>query len=449
MAERERTTITIQDPLLEEVQSGQRVNGTIDDDNDDEQHHETYLDKSLQRLDFMLSMLGFHQTSILSFGLSWIAFVVVGIVIPVVTLELWSCSSCEEYQVKDFEFDVLASQASLGAVSLLCMSYDLRKYGIRKFLFVDRYSGHITRFMDEYLRGIRNSYRQLMFWLLPCFILKTVREFIWLSYVNEAWWQSLGIALALIISWVYVNVISLAACILFHLVCNLQVIHFEDYGKLLERESNLFVLMEEHIRLRNYLTKISHRFRIYVVLVFLVVTASQFVTLMQTFSYEGKVTFINGGDFVINSIIQVVGTTLCLHAATKISHRAQGIASVASKWHALVTCSSEGIQSRRSFSAGSMGSVNNSGFLPTAENSESDLESLEHMTIPANVRLASFVSSYHMRQSFVLYLQTNPGGITIFGLTVDRALISTIFFIELSLVLFVLGQTIVFSGPSS
>lgn len=45
----------------------------------------------------------------------------------------------------------------------------------------------------------------------------------------------------------------------------------------------------------------------------------------------------------------------------------------------------------------------------------------------------------------VLYLQNNPGGITIFGWTVDRALINTIFFIELSLVTFVLGKTIVFT----
>ena len=46
----------------------------------------------------------------------------------------------------------------------------------------------------------------------------------------------------------------------------------------------------------------------------------------------------------------------------------------------------------------------------------------------------------------VMYLQTNAGGITIFGWTVDRALLNTIFFIELSLITFVLGKTIVFSS---
>ncbi|GAB2280600.1 hypothetical protein Dimus_015229 [Dionaea muscipula] len=445
MAGEESTTITIQEPLIQVIQAQEQsehsVSGIVDD---------THLDKSLHRLDFLLSFLGFHQTSVFSSGLSWIAFLVVGIALPVVILKLGNCSAsaCEKYQVEDFEYDVLASQASLGVASLLCLSYNLRSYGIRKFLFVDRYSGHVVRFMDQYIHKIRNSYCQLVFWLLPCLILKTAREIVRLSNVNEGWWQSAGISLALIISWTYVNSINLAACILFQLVCNLQVIHFEDYGKLLERESNIFDLMEKHIRLRNYLSEISHRFRIYLVLLFLIVTASQFVTLMQTTGYDGTITLINGGDFVVNSVIQVVGITLCLHAATKISHKAQAIASVAAKWHAFVTCSLEGMQSRRRLlSFGSLGSANNySSRLRYNYYSESDLESLDSMTLPAELRLASsFVSSYHMRQSFVLYLQTNPGGITIFGWTVDRAFISTIFFLELSLVLFVLGQTIVLS----
>lgn len=44
--------------------------------------------------------------------------------------------------------------------------------------------------------------------------------------------------------------------------------------------------------------------------------------------------------------------------------------------------------------------------------------------------------------SAVTYLQSNPGGVTIFGWTIDRVLINTIFFVEMSLVLFVLGKTI-------
>lgn len=139
-------------------------------------------------------------------------------------------------------------------------------------------------------------------WSLPCFILKTVREVIRILYVHhESWWLSTAICLALIVSWTYLSMISLSASLLFHLVCNLQVIHFEDYAKLMERESDILVMIEEHRRLCYHLTKISHRFRIYLILEFVVVTASLFVTLFQTTGYSGKITYINGGDFAVSS----------------------------------------------------------------------------------------------------------------------------------------------------
>uniref|UniRef100_A0A2P2PSZ7 Uncharacterized protein LOC8278424 isoform X1 n=1 Tax=Rhizophora mucronata TaxID=61149 RepID=A0A2P2PSZ7_RHIMU len=68
---------------------------------------------------------------------------------------------------------------------------------------------------------------------------------------------------------------------------------------------------------------------------------------------------------------------------------------------------------------------------------------MDSMTLHTSTQVASHVCSYHRRQAFVMYLQNNPGGITIFGWTVDRALINTIFFLQLTLVTFVLGNTIV------
>ncbi|XP_057984887.1 uncharacterized protein LOC110631696 isoform X3 [Hevea brasiliensis] len=364
-------------------------------------------------------------------------------------LELSKCGGCEKYQIKDFELDIVASQACLAAVSLACLSHSLRKYGIRKFLFLDRRSGPImARFGHKYVQQMKDSLRLLILWSLPCFILKVVREVIRVLYVqHESWWLSAAILFGLILSWGYVSTISLSASILFHLVCNLQVIHFDDYAKLLERESDVLVFIEEHIHLRYHLSKISHRFRIFLLLQFCVVTASQIVTLFQTTGYSGIITVINGGDFAVSSIVQVVGISICLHAATKISHRAQGIASIVSRWHALATCISSDAshQMRVSNSTGNLEAANQLNSLHLSY-SESDLESVDYIAMPTNTQLASNMSSYHRRLAFVLYLQNNPGGITIFGWTVDRALINTIFFIELTLVTFVLGKTIVFTS---
>lgn len=141
----------------------------------------------------------------------------------------------------------------------------------------------------------------LVLWVFPCFLLKTAREIIRILYVHhESWWQSAAISLAFISSWTYITAIFLSACVLFHLVCKLQIIHFDDYVKLLEREPECVVLIQEHVRLRYHLSKISHRFRIYLLLEFLIVIVSHFVTLFQTTGYTGLITYINGGDFAVS-----------------------------------------------------------------------------------------------------------------------------------------------------
>ncbi|KAI6686670.1 hypothetical protein NL676_032583 [Syzygium grande] len=440
---------TAQAPLLAQDQSrgNHRPPQPQPPRREEREDEDPHLDQALHKLEMFLSFLGFNQSTVLGTVLSWTAFVVIGVALPVIVLELSDCSDCDEYQIKKFELDIVASQACLAAVSLLCLSHNLRKYGIRKFLFVDRYSGRMSRFRDEYIKQIKGSLRLLILWSLPCFVLKTVREVVRLVYIHrESWWLSVYILFSLVISWTYVSAISLSASTMFHLVCNLQVIHFDDYGKLLERETDVLVFIEEHIRLRYYLSKISHRFRIFLLLEFLVVTASQFVTLFQITGYSGLVTVINGGDFAVSTIVQVVGISLCLHAATRISHRAQGIASIASKWHALMTCGFTGAASLQG--SDSVGSTEHMNAFSTIhiDYSESDLESLEYVGMPTSTQLATFMSTYHKRQALVMYLQTNPGGITLYGWTVDRALIITIFFIELSLVTFVLGQTVVFSS---
>ncbi|XP_068334140.1 uncharacterized protein [Pyrus communis] len=410
------------------------------------EYKDTQLDQTLQRLETFLTLLGFDQSSWLSLALSWTALVFLGVVLPVVVLEMFNCSDCEKYQVKGFELVIVGSQAVLAAVSLLCISHCLRKYGIRRFLFVDRYSGRMVRFRNDYIRQIKGSLRLLIWWALPCFLLKTLREVIRMIYVHQSWWLSFAVLLALVLSWAYVSTITLTASILFHLICNLQVIHFDDYGRFLERDSNVLLFMEEHIRLRYHLHKISHRFRIFLLLQFIIVTTSQFVTLFEITIYSGKITVINSGDFAVSTIVQVVGIILSLHAATKISGRAQGIATVASRWHALMTCSSnDSPHNRSSDSLVNFEAANRLSSLHTSY-SESDLESTDFVHVPTNSQLASHMASYHKRQAFVLYLQTNHGGITIFGWMVDRGLLTTIFFIELSLITFLLGQTIVFSA---
>lgn len=121
----------------------------------DGEEEDTQLDKTLKKLEFYLRFLGFDQTTPLRFILSWIVFLIVGVAVPVLIIELTHCLDCEDYQVKDFEYEILTSHLLLGGVSLICVAYNINKRGFRKFLFVDRYRGHTSRFKDQYIKKIK------------------------------------------------------------------------------------------------------------------------------------------------------------------------------------------------------------------------------------------------------------------------------------------------------
>ncbi|XP_062192368.1 uncharacterized protein LOC133895865 [Phragmites australis] len=404
----------------------------------------------LRRLEAFLSAAGLAASTTLGVATAASALAVVGLALPAAAVTLSPCRGlgrrCDDFEVEVFEMCVLLSQAAAAAVALACVSRKMAMYGIRKFLFVDPELGMRIRFQKEYVAKIQDFFRTLMWWISPCFVVKVTREFCRFSHIfQESIWRSCLVLFASIMSWMYLTTIILSSCMLFNLVCNLQVIHFDDYGKLLEQDADPLVYLKEHLQLRHNLSKISHRFRMFLLLLFLSVTASQFAILFKTTTYNGPINFTNGGDIAVSSVVQVVGLVLCLHAAAKISHRAQNIASLASRWHALATCSTDSTYAATPNSSGNL--VPFPAHLFLRDYSESDLESLDTASLHGNshgaAQLVSYISSYHKRESLVLYLLANPGGITIFGWIVDRTFLNTILMLELTLVLFVLSKTVV------
>lgn len=91
----------------------------------------------------------------------------------------------------------------------------------------------------------------------------------------------------------------------------------------------------------------------------------------------------------VSSIAQVVGVILCLNAAAKISHRAQGVAALATRWHALASCGPDDASHMR---------VPNETI--SSVSSESDLEAMNYIPLPTNTQLASNLSTYNRRQAF-------------------------------------------------
>ncbi|CAN6464202.1 unnamed protein product [Victoria cruziana] len=392
------------------------------------------LERRVQLLKAFLSAFGFNQDTAARCIISWLFFVSFGLALPSTLVYVTRYGAHNGFK---FQYFIIASYVILAAVSFHHISSKLRKHGIHRFLFVRPYQGQGERFRKEYIIRIKGFFSVLVWWMLPCLFVKIISGISWVIYNRKGpWWEDIAILVCLIAPWVYLATIYLSACLLFNLVCNSLVIDFEEYGRLLESNAHVFNFLKEHMRLRHHLSKISHRFRMFLIVILFSVTASQFFTLLQTTSYSGTINFVNAVDFVVASTIQVVGISLCLHAAAKITHRAQGVASVASRWHAAATCcSASDVEDQKSIDHAA--STLDQDFSLSSNESESDLESMSSRRFP-NTRFAASVSSYQKREALVLYLQTNPGGITLFGFTVDRGLINTIFCLEVTLVTFVL-----------
>ena len=58
-------------------------------------------------------------------------------------------------ELKNVDLVIVASQSCVAAVSLLCFSYNFRKYGNWRFLLVDRYSGQLATFRNRYIQQIQ------------------------------------------------------------------------------------------------------------------------------------------------------------------------------------------------------------------------------------------------------------------------------------------------------
>lgn len=79
------------------------------------------------------------------------------------------------------------------------------------------------------------------------------------------------------------------------------MIHFENYSRLLQKDLDVSYYIEEHVRLKHHLSKISHRFRIFLILEFLVVVVSQCIALLETTGNPKIINFTNGGNFAVSA----------------------------------------------------------------------------------------------------------------------------------------------------
>lgn len=147
----------------------------------------------------------------------------------------------------------------------------------------------------------------ISFFLLPCFMAEAAYKMWWyvsaayeIPYYGKNMYISYTISCTLeLCSWLYRTSIFFFVCILFRLICRLQMIRLEDFASIFRREAEVGTILMQHLGLRRTLTIISHRFRVFMLLSLIFVTASQFITLLMTTRSNAHVNLSKAGQLAV------------------------------------------------------------------------------------------------------------------------------------------------------
>ncbi|KAB2049759.1 hypothetical protein ES319_A13G199300v1 [Gossypium barbadense] len=382
-----------------------------------------------------------HSSSTGKF-VSYLTFILLAVFVPIISsLPVWFQDLSIAFPTENTAFNLLVQfpESALAFLGFFTLSCFFRRYGLRQLLFLDALQQDTTFVRRGYTRELDKAFRYLACILLPSFFVEVVHKIIFFStvkislpYVSSGFPLN-SIAFVLVLGWwVYRTGVFLLVCVLFRLTCELQILRFQGLHKMFEGcGSDGGDIFQEHVRIRKQLAITSHRYRFFIIASLVVITASQFAALLMVLASKSDKNFFNSGDLLVCSTVQLSGFFLCLLGAARITHRAQGMAAVASRWHMSMTCAMAGVE---------QGKQEDGGFLPVSTCNETDSDDSSDMFISFS---AQHPSNFQTRQALVSYLQHNNKGITLFGYALDRGLLHTLFAFEFSLVMWILSQVVV------
>ncbi|KAE8680239.1 ethylene-responsive transcription factor 3-like [Hibiscus syriacus] len=359
------------------------------------------------------------QSNIWMACLSWFMFIVFGLVVPCVSHFLLACPSCDATHARPYDWVVQLSFSSVSALSFVCLTRFVKKYGLRRFLFFDKLCDESETVRKCYTVQLNKSLKMVSIFVFPCFIAETAYKVWWYAsgasqvpFLGVVWLSDAVACFMELCSWLYRTTVFFLICVLFQLICNLQVLRLHDFAQVFHVDSDV---------------------------------GSQFTSLLITTKADSDLNIYKTGELAMCSITLLTGLCILLRSATKITHKAQAVTCLASKWHVCATLDSfdanDGETPRTPAIHGQQAlpvvGTDGESDGEDAGDEEDDLDNSK--LIPA---YAYSTISYQKRQALVTYFENNRAGITVYGFMLDRSTLDTIFGIEFSLVLWLLGKTV-------
>ncbi|KAL2483767.1 hypothetical protein Fot_45211 [Forsythia ovata] len=362
-----------------------------------------------------LKWLCVDQSNAKTAFLSWFVFLVFAILVPALSHFVLACSDCDNRHSRPYDTVMQLSLSGVASLSFICLSYFIRKFGLRRFLFFDKLCDESETVRKGYTQQLNRSLTILFIFVLPCFAAESA---------YKIWWYSSG-----------------GTRIPF--LGNAVILRLQDFAQVFQGDYDVESVLREHLRIRKHLQIISHRYRIFILWALVFITVSQFSSLLMTTRSSADVNIYKTGELALCSVSLLAGLMIILRSATRITHKAQSVTCLAAKWH--VTATTDSFD--RAENETPVGPVARNRVFAVSSDALSDVDDVDdeddEMDNTKFIPSYAFSNiSFQKRQALVTYFENNRAGITVFGFMLDRTSLHTIFGIELSLVLWLLGKTI-------
>ncbi|KAG2330596.1 hypothetical protein Bca4012_019820 [Brassica carinata] len=414
-------------------------------------------DSPATKFSFPRLLLWFDQSSRLKTLISWSLFFLLAVIVPMISHFVLICTDCDYKLHRPYDALVQLSLSIFAGISFVSLSDWSKRYGIRKFLFLHKLKDVSDKVRIGYEAEIQRSMKPLAIFVLPSLTLQAIYRIWWYAsgsnqipyLINPTLSHVLACTLQLS-SWLYRTSLFIIACLVYQVVCHLQILRLDEFARCFASEITDFsATLAEHLKIHRELKIVSHRFRRFLVLSLFFVTATQFMALLTTIRASVPFHIYEVGELALCSISLVSGLFICLKSATQMTHKAQSVTSIATKWNVCASLDTfddldngetpKYPTSRQHFQILSRRRDVSRSSDDDDDDGEGDSD-LDNTTIhPIYARAISF----QKRQALVTYLENNKAGITVYGFLVDKTWLRMIFSIELALLLWLLKKTIV------
>ncbi|KAK4804712.1 hypothetical protein SAY86_004529 [Trapa natans] len=221
------------------------------------------------------------QSSAWATCMAWSIFVFFGLLVPIASHILMANSSCDSLHDLSFHGVVHMSLSSFATLSFVSLSRFVRKYGLRRFLFLDKLCDDSVTVKKVYTEQLNRSQKFLSFFVLPFLAAKSAYKIWWyascsprIPFLGIVYLGNIVACTMEIISWLYRTTIIFFVCVLFHLICSLQILRLQDFVQVFQVDSDVASILSEHLRIRRHLRIISHRYRVFILGSLILVTGS-------------------------------------------------------------------------------------------------------------------------------------------------------------------------------